>query len=69
MMIVYKCNGKNPECCGAYGCGVNSDNPFAFCERTTRKDCAVHGACENPWDHPERFAKRQSGGRTIFEEI
>lgn len=71
--VAYRCNGKNPKCCGSMSCIVNNIdyNPFGcICEHTMKEEYAVNGPCEDPWNHPERFRRIRIGeDGTVFEEI
>ena len=70
MIISYLCDGNNPKCCGAIGCGVNNPSAaFAFCVHTLKEEYAVNGPCADPWNHPDRFRAGRSGERTFYEEI
>ena len=61
MLVLYLCNGKNPNC-SRTGCYFSFNGPERGpCKRTTVPAYAKNGPCDNPRKHPERFEAVEVG--------
>ena len=71
MRVAYICDGLVPECSDKLGCFRCGKEGMNYCKHTFQPEHALNGACEDPWNYPQRFIdlSKSTGENEYWEGV